>query len=265
MSRLLSVEVEYVLWLRVACSLQRAGVRLRRLNRARGGTSIRKPRQLSFLVLRYILAAIGKIGILGLILCAFALGLAGTVYRSLRSPNVEVPDVTNKAFGDGKTSLETAGLSIRERAKRFKSGVEPGMILDQFPRGGAIVKQGQTVAVIISRAAKEGESPTSDEIVEKEEEKKPSAGDSSNTNQNRERRRAPSNRNTNGNVNPNTNNQNKANANSQNGNAAANRTLNANAGRNGNSNDNRNRNANNRNANNRNANTTRNANRRPNQ
>ena len=53
--------------------------------------------------MRTILAALGKIGILGLILCAFAFGLAGTVYLSLRSPSVTVPDVTSKSFAEGVT------------------------------------------------------------------------------------------------------------------------------------------------------------------
>jgi hypothetical protein len=210
--------------------------------------------------LRNILAALGKISILGLILFAFAFGLAGTVYLSLRSPNVEVPDVTNKSLRDGETALEATGLSVRERAKRFKSGVEPGVILDQFPRGGSVVKQGQTVAVIVSRAPKEGESPTSDEIVEKEEEKE--AGASSNANQNRERKRPAPNRNANANQNANANsgNQNttKDNAAPRNGNANAtnanrpagnqNANRNTNAGRAGNANDNRTRNSNNRNS-----------------
>ena len=155
-------------------------------------------------ILRTILAVLGKIGILGLILIAFAFGLAGTVYLSLRSPNVTVPDVTSKTYGEGESSLESAGLTIRERAKRFKSDVKPGVILDQFPRAGAVVKQGQTVAVIVSRAPKEGESVTSDEIVEEPKEERPASSE----NQNRPPRK-PSNKNSN-----------RANSNAQNGNTA---------------------------------------------
>ena len=142
--------------------------------------------------MRTILAALGKIGILGLILTAFAFGLAGTVYLSLRSPNVTVPDVTSKTYGEGESSLESAGLTIRERARRFKSGVAPGVILDQFPRAGSVVKQGQTVAVIVSRAPKEGESVTSDEIIEEPKEERPTSPQ----NQNRPPRK-PSNKNSN--------------------------------------------------------------------
>jgi beta-lactam-binding protein with PASTA domain len=211
---------------------------------------------------------------LGLILCAFAFGLAGTVYLSLRSPSVTVPDVTSKTFAEGESALEQAGLSIRERARRYKSDVKPGVILDQFPRVGEIVKQGQTVAVIVSRAAREGEAPQGDEIVEGEEEKAESSSAAVlNENQNRPRRK------TNRNANANTSNTSGENTSAQNtggGESNLNRGpnqnnsgRNANTGRNTNANDNRGRNANNRNSNatsGRNANAGRggNSNRRPN-
>jgi len=229
--------------------------------------------------LRTILAALGKIGILGLILCAFAFGLAGTVYLSLRSPSVAVPDVTNKTFNEGESALEATGLSIRERARRYKSDVKPGVILDQFPRSGAVVKQGQTVAVIVSRAAKEGEAPSSDEIVEGEEKKAEAetAAAVANENLNRPRRKTNTNKSTNANTNasPNANNRNSGGQNTggsnentgstlnSNRNAAPNANRNANSGRNGNANDRPGRNTNNRSANapgTRNANSTRNAN-----
>jgi hypothetical protein len=223
--------------------------------------------------LRTILAALGKIGILGLILCAFAFGLAGTVYLSLRSPSVEVPDVTNKTFNEGDSALEAAGLSIRERARRYKSDVKPGVILDQFPRSGAVVKQGQTVAVIVSRAPKEGEAPASDEIVEGEEKKAEAetAAAVANENQNRPRRKANTNKNANANANtnasPNANNRNSGGQNTggsnQNAGGTVNANRNANSVRNGNANDRPGRNTNNRSANAagaRNANSTRNAN-----
>ena len=222
--------------------------------------------------MRTILAALGKIGILGLILCAFAFGLAGTVYLSLRSPSVAVPDVTNKTFNEGDSALEAAGLSIRERARRYKSDVKPGVILDQFPRSGAVVKQGQTVAVIVSRAPKEGEAPASDEIVEGEEKKAEAetAAAVANENQNRPRRKANTNKNANTNANtnasPNANNRNSGGQNTggsnQNAGGTLNANRNANSGRNGNAND-RGRNTNNRSANTsgaRSANSTRNAN-----
>lgn len=203
--------------------------------------------------LRSFLSALGKLGTVGLILIAFAFGLALTVYISLRSPEVRVPDVSGKSYAEGESALEAAGLDLRERARRYKSGTDPGIILDQSPRGGEVVKKGQTVAVIVSRAPREGESVASAEVdEEKPEGTKPSdKGESdsqANENQNR-----PRNRNTN--KNKNANNANNSNSGNQNSSANTNRNSNANTNR-GNAN-NRNSNANrNRNANNRNTNTT---------
>lgn len=188
--------------------------------------------------MRTILAVLGKIGILGLILIAFAFGLAGTVYLSLRSPNVTVPDVTSKTYGEGESALESAGLTIRERARRFKSDVKPGVILDQFPRAGSVVKQGQTVAVIVSRAPKEGESVTSDEIVEEPEQERPTPSG----NQNRPPRK-PSNKNSNKNSNSQSGNTGGASANTG-GTDNTNKDSNRSGG--GGSNDNRAKNTNSR-------------------
>ncbi|HYN86467.1 MAG TPA: PASTA domain-containing protein [Pyrinomonadaceae bacterium] len=196
--------------------------------------------------LRSLLSALGKLGTVALILVAFAFGLAATVYLSLRSPEVQVPDLSGKTYNEGESTLESVGLSVRERARRYKSGTNPGVILDQSPRAGEVVKKGQTIAVVVSRAPKEGEAVESAEV---QEEQKPSDGgekqggeSNENENGNRERRRPR-----NANANRNANNSNNSNAS---GNLNANRNANAN-----------NRNANNRNANNRNANSGANRNR----
>ena len=80
-----------------------------------------------------ILSAFGKLGIVALIAVAFAFGLLTTIYISLRSPNIQVPDVSGKTYFDGEKVLSKSGLDIRERAKRFKPEVPPGVILDQSP------------------------------------------------------------------------------------------------------------------------------------
>ncbi|HEV3468298.1 MAG TPA: PASTA domain-containing protein [Pyrinomonadaceae bacterium] len=221
-----------------------------------------------------ILSAFGKLGILALVAVVFAAGLLLSVYLSLRSPEITVPDVVNQSYLDGEATLGKAGLDIRERAARFKPGVAPGVILDQSPRAGEVIKAGQTVAVVVSRAPREGERPPDEEVAEerREEEKTGTRTENvnANANANRERRRA-ANRNANANAAANTN-----------ANASANTGVNLNrnappANRNGgDANTPVNRNANTRNANTRNANsggsrnanaarpTATNANRRPN-
>ena len=153
---------------------------------------------------RSILSAFGKLGIVALIAVAFAFGLLTTVYLSLRSPNIQVPDVAGKTYLDGEKTLSKAGLDIRERAKRFRPDVPPGVILDQSPHAGEIIKAGQTVAVVVSRAPKEGEQPPDEAVAQERREERGTEGLDENRNQNSNRRK-PTNKNANGNLNSNAN------------------------------------------------------------
>ncbi|MGH9903643.1 MAG: PASTA domain-containing protein, partial [Pyrinomonadaceae bacterium] len=112
---------------------------------------------------RTMWAALRRIGIVVAIGAAFVLGLTGTVYLSLRSPEVTVPDVVGQHYLAGETALGEAGLNIRKRARRFKSDAQPDTILDQSPRPGEVVKVGQTVAVVVSdeHSGKGGEDASS--------------------------------------------------------------------------------------------------------
>jgi hypothetical protein len=216
-----------------------------------------------------ILSAFGKLAMLALIAVVFLAGVLLSIYLSLRSPEIRVPDVVNQPRLEAEATLEKAGLDIRERAARFKPGVGPGVVLDQSPRAGEVIKAGQTVAVVVSRAPKEGERPPDEAVAEeRREEEKTGTRNANNTNANanRERRRSTNrnaNANANGAANSNSNGatRNAADANQRNTNATSNRGQNANgAGP---------RNTNQRNANagaSRNANTRRpaaNANRQP--
>jgi hypothetical protein len=232
--------------------------------------------------LRNILSAFGKLGVVALIAVAFAFGLLTTIYLSLRSPNIQVPEVVNQSYFDGEKTLSKAGLDIRERAKRYKPDVQPGIILDQSPHAGEVVKAGQTIAVVVSRAPKEGEKPPDETVAQERREERGTEALDENRNQNTNRRRN-TNRNTNGNQNANSsangnsatgNNGNRRSENADSGNTSLPGNHNANSARNSNLNSNsaRNRNSNlgarNSNAPARNANSGRpsgaNANRRPN-
>ncbi|MDQ3917463.1 MAG: PASTA domain-containing protein [Acidobacteriota bacterium] len=226
------------------------------------------------MALRKILSVFGRLGMVALLAVAFAFGLVTTVYLSLRSPNVQVPDVTNKSYLDGEKTLGKAGLDISQRATRYKPDVPPGIILDQTPHAGEVVKGGQIVRVVVSRAPKEGETPPNETVAEERKSERGTEGLDENRNQNQNaNRRRNTNRNSNSNASANTNagantngnTENAHNANAGNtglfGNRNAAPTRNANAG----ANTNRNRNAN---AGVRTTNTSRpsgaNANRRPN-
>ena len=166
----------------------------------------------------------------------FLFGVATTVYLSLRSPEVKVPDVVGKNRFDAEKILAEADLKVRIRATRPSNEAQPDTVMFQLPRAGEVVKAGQTVAMDISRLAKAGESSekvTPDEPAE-------NRNSSANTNENKPKRPRPknTNENANGNTNGNANksinankstNTNRANTNT--GTANANATPRANVNR----------------------------------
>src|SRR5262247_1727802 len=87
----------------------------------------------------------------------FLFGVATTVYLSLRSPEVTVPDIVGKDRFEAEKILGDAALKFRVRAIRPSNQAKPDTVLFQLPRPGEVVKAGQTVAMDISRATKEGE------------------------------------------------------------------------------------------------------------
>ena len=133
----------------------------------------------------------------------FLFGVATTVYLSLRSPEVKVPDIVGKDRFEAEKILGQADLKFRVRSTRPTNESKPDTVLFQLPRAGEVVKTGQTVAMDISRAAKEGETPetvTPDEPTDNR-----NTNSASNTNENKPRRPKPKNTNDNANGNSNIN------------------------------------------------------------
>lgn len=154
-----------------------------------------------------------------MIAVAFLFGVVTTVYLSLRSPEVKVPDVVGKDRFEAEKILAAADLNFRVRATRPSNQVKPDTVLFQLPRSGDVVKAGQTVAMDVSRATKAGETP---ETVTPAEPETRNVNTSTNGNENKPRRPRNKNENENGNANSN-----RANANA-NANGNLNRPLNAN-------------------------------------
>jgi hypothetical protein len=179
-----------------------------------------------------ILSALRRLGVVIAIAFVFLFGLATTVYLSLRSPEVKVPDVVGKDRFEAEHILGGAGLNYRVRATRPSNQLKADTVLFQVPRAGDVVKAGQTVAMDISRAAKEGEA--SEAVVEKpaEENAKPENANEAAANENKPKR----NKNTNKNENENANANGNRNANSNRPLNSNGNTSNANAGTNLNSN-----------------------------
>ena len=148
-----------------------------------------------------ILSIFRSIAIVIAIGLVFLFGVATTVYLSLRSPEVKVPDVVGKDRFEAERILGEADLKFRVRATRPTNESKPDTVLFQLPRAGEVVKTGQTVAMDISRAAKEGETPETVTPDEPTENRNTNSG--SNSNENKPRRPKP--KNTNDNVNANSN------------------------------------------------------------
>lgn len=188
------------------------------------------------------LSAARAIGIVIGVLIAVILGFMFAVYLSLRSPEVKVPDVVGKDRFVAENELTGAGLNFRVRAIRPSNQVKADSVIFQLPRAGEVVKAGQTVAVDISRPAKEGEAS---ETISHEGNSNAKKGNentstnerssSGNLNENKPKRNRNANaNNANGNANGNGNagnrnansNRPKPNANSDNGNVNANGSTN---------------------------------------
>jgi PASTA domain-containing protein len=149
-----------------------------------------------------------SIAIVIAIAVVFLFGVATTVYLSLRSPEVKVPDVVGKDRFAAEKILADADLKFRVRAYRPSTETQPDTVVFQLPRAGEVVKAGQTVAMDLTRPAKEGESPetvTPDEDTANENR---NTNSTANVNENKPKR--PKNKNANENANSNIN----ANANS---------------------------------------------------
>jgi len=158
-----------------------------------------------------------SIAIVIAIAVVFLFGVATTVYLSLRSPEVKVPDVVGKDRFEAEKILADADLKFRVRATRPSNQAKPDTVIFQLPRPGEVVKTGQTVAMDISRPAKAGEA--SENVTPDEPAENRNTNSAANSNENKPKR-PPRNKNANDNANANANgntnkpaNVNRANAN----------------------------------------------------
>ena len=159
------------------------------------------------------LLALKRIFIVIGIAIAFSLGLLGAIYLSLRSSETKVPDILGKDRLTAENTISSAGLNFRVRAMRATSEAKPDTVLIQLPHAGEIVKVGQTVAVDLSRASKDGESSSNQTASSTNSantntesgntiENSNAGNSASNSNENKPKKK-PANKNANDNSNPN--------------------------------------------------------------
>lgn len=146
-----------------------------------------------------------SIAIVIAIAVVFLFGVATTVYLSLRSPEVKVPDVVGKDRFEAERILAEADLKFRVRSTRPSNETKPDTVLFQLPRPGEVVKTGQTVAMDVSRATKEGESPENVTPDEPSENRNTNSAANNNANKPKKPRPKNTNENANGNANANAN------------------------------------------------------------
>ena len=148
-----------------------------------------------------ILSVVRRISIVIAIAIAFIFGVGSTVYLSLRSPEVTVPNVVGKDRFEAEKILADADLNFRVRATRPSNQAKADTVLFQLPRPGEVVKAGQTVAMDVSRPTKEGEAS---ETVKPPEPVNENSNANATSNENRPRRNRNQNANANANANANT-------------------------------------------------------------
>ena len=174
------------------------------------------------------LLALKRVAIVIGIAIAFSIGLIGALILSLSSSQTRVPNIVGRDRAAAEDAISAAHLNFRVRATRPDSGARPNTVLIQIPSAGEEVKVGQTVAVDLSRPAKEGESPATSTSNSTEDEKKPDNAnerESSTLTENRPKRNKNTNKNPNDNQNANNNRNRNANVSA---NTNANRTGNHN-------------------------------------
>ncbi len=97
------------------------------------------------------LSAFGKLAIVIALLGAFGVGMAAVVYMSLTGSEIKVPEIVGKDFVQSEKELAELGLKIRKRADR-ESSEQINTVLEQLPKAGEIVKTGQWISVVVSKA-----------------------------------------------------------------------------------------------------------------
>jgi len=118
---------------------------------------------------------------------------------------VKVPNVVGKDRSEAEKILAEVDLKFRVRVTLPSNDTNPDTVLFQLPRAGEVVKTGQTVAMDVSRQAKEGESPEKVTPDNDNTNSSQISNSDANVNENKPKRPKPKNTNDNTNANVNSN------------------------------------------------------------
>lgn len=95
-------------------------------------------------------SAIGRLLFIVVLLTAFSLSMGWVIMQSLNSSEVTVPEIVGKDFVESEKELASLGLKLKKRADR-PSKDQINTILEQLPRPGETLKQGQVIFVVVSK------------------------------------------------------------------------------------------------------------------
>jgi len=113
------------------------------------------------LLSRHGLSNIFKSLLLAALLVGVFIAGAGIItYLAVRGRTVEVPNVVGKSKEAARRELDDAGLRMDVKSEAHNDKAPAGVISDQSPTSGTIVKTGQIVRVSVSLgAAPVGQNP----------------------------------------------------------------------------------------------------------
>ena len=96
-----------------------------------------------------IIIGVGVVAIIAVIVGVAAFAFGGSGERAT------VPDVTNMALGEAKTTLEEAGFKIGTETEVFSSTVDSGLVVSTNPPGGQEAVKGSRIDLSISKGTEQ--------------------------------------------------------------------------------------------------------------
>lgn len=85
--------------------------------------------------------------------------VAAGIYFTYQNSGNMIPDVTNRPLAEAKATLEEAGFVLGEVTEENNDTVAAGSVIRQTPAGGASMKKGSTITLVVSVGVKMTEVP----------------------------------------------------------------------------------------------------------
>lgn len=80
----------------------------------------------------------------------FTLSAAVWLYVAMHKPTVTAPDVVGQRLSRAESLAYEAGLELEVKTRVYHKTLQANTVVEQWPRAGMTVKQGQTLRVSVS-------------------------------------------------------------------------------------------------------------------